>query len=723
METIIQVSKKAQDEQGYVNYVVTPPKTPSMDDPARFTVGDYNKLIELSSTLMGTNYLMVYGTGTPTENATELQTVYNAAKAKSPSATNVITIVVAPGNYDFGAKAFVHDTAYIDIVSLTGDADVFLKSVEIDSALGYKYGIKVTANNTLVKGINCDYNTFYIANSLYYLTCINCKGGNYSFGSGTVSGTFTNCTGGDYSFGGNGGTASGTFTDCKSGYQSFGYLGIASGVFINCKSDEDSFGGYGTASGTFINCKGDDGSFGGSHGTASGIFTNCTGNYGSFGGYGTVSGTFTNCTGSYNSFGGNGGTITTSARLYYCILTNGAFPTPASGGKIIDCVDSTGNVNNGTNYLMVHGIGTPTENATALQTVYNAAKKMLPSVTNVITIVVAPGNYDFSAKAFVHDTAYIDIVSLTGDADVFLKSSEYNSYLGNNYGIKVTANNTLVKGINCGTNTFYIANSLNYLTCINCIGGNYSFGGTGIASGTFKDCIGSLGSFGGGGGTASGTFINCTGGAGSFGNDGGVASGTFTNCTGGIYSFGGQGTASGTFKDCTGGDNSFGGHGTASGTFINCIGGDVSFACYGTASGIFTNCTGGNSSFGYNGTASGTFKNCTGGDSSFACYHGYASGTFISCIGGVESFGGMSGNASGTFKDCIGGDKSFGGHGTTSGIFINCTGGNDSFGAGGGITSSARLYYCKLTSGTFTTPDSGGKIVLCIDGSDNVTTI
>jgi hypothetical protein len=350
----------------------------------------------------------------------------------------------------------------------------------------------------------------------------------------------------------------------------------------------------------------------------------------------------------------------------------------------------------GTNYIIVSGKGTPSQNATELQAAYDAAKTMpryagefdrttddlvtiykgqtfqdegsqnsdymiatntvingsAGTVTGTIiseaqakstrtTIVVAPGNYDFGATAFVHGTAYIDIVSLTGDADVFLKSTEHNTNSGNNYGIKVTANNTLVKGINCGTNTFYIANSLDYLTCTNCTGGDYSFGGYGDIT--------------------LGTFTNCTGGDRSFGSSG-IALGSFTNCTGGYYSFGGYGTASGTFTNCIGGKESFGSSGIALGTFINCTGGDYSFGGGGTASGIFTNCTGGIYSFGSSYVASGIFTNCTGG---------------------VDSFGGD----------------------------------------GGVITSIARLYYCRLTSGTFTTPDAGGKIVLCIDGSNNVKTI
>jgi hypothetical protein len=33
---------------------------------------------------------------------------------------------------------------------------------------------------------------------------------------------------------------------------------------------------------------------------------------------------------------------------------------------------------------------------------------------------------------------------------------------------------------------------------------------------------------------------------------------------------------------------------------------------------------------------------------------------------------------------------------------------------------TGKLKHCTLTSGTFQTPTSSGKIVLCIDGSDNI---
>jgi len=156
-----------------------------------------------------------------------------------------------------------------------------------------------------------------------------------------------------------------------------------------------------------------------------------------------------------------------------------------------------------------------------------------------------------------------------------------------------------------------------------------------------------------------------------------------------------------TFVDCGGGNSSFGGiGGTFSGTATNCTGGDESFGGKGTFSGTATSCTGGNGSFGGGGggTFSGTATNCTGGD---------------------NSFGGDGGTFSGTATNCTGGDDSFGSSGTFSGTATNCTGGSNAFGGGGGGTfsSDGRLAYCRLTTNSFPTPDTGGKIVLCINGS------
>lgn len=250
--------------------------------------------------LLGKNYVFVAANGTDTENAAELQAAYDQAKTLSPSATNRITIVCAPGYYNFGVAAFLMDTQYIDLVSLSGNRSIVFNSADPAGT------ISITANDVFVKGVDVQDKAFTIYDNLNLLRVENCKGGNQSFGRIiTVSGTFTNCEGGAGSFSGLG-TASGTFTNCVGGNFSFGGLGTASGIFKNCQGGEGSFGGYNTASGTFTNCIGDN-----------------------------------------NSFAGNfpfGNTIT--GKLYYCRLTSGTFEPVSGGGVTLYCIDGNNEPNN-----------------------------------------------------------------------------------------------------------------------------------------------------------------------------------------------------------------------------------------------------------------------------------------------------------------------------------------------------------------------------------------
>jgi hypothetical protein len=64
------------------------------------------------STLSGTQYITVYAKGTDIENATELQAAYNTAKTMNPLSTNRITIIAAPGNYNFDSSYFTMDREY-----------------------------------------------------------------------------------------------------------------------------------------------------------------------------------------------------------------------------------------------------------------------------------------------------------------------------------------------------------------------------------------------------------------------------------------------------------------------------------------------------------------------------------------------------------------------------------------------------------------------------------
>ena len=336
-----------------------------------------------------------------------------------------------------------------------------------------------------------------------------------------------------------------------------------------------------------------------------------------------------------------------------------------------DIIDTVGGGLEGTQYVFVAADGTDVQNAAELQAAYVTAQSMSPSATNRITVIAAPGNYNFGSTTFVMNTQYIDLVSLDGNRSVVFNSANTGGT------ISITANDVFVKGVDVVSKNFSIANLLNLLRVENCSGGDNSFGG------------------GGGSGTASGTFTNCIGGLGSFGGSG-IANGTFTSCIGGLGSFGAYNLASGVFTNCTGGGDSFGGlGGTASGTFTSCTGGDASFGAYGAASGTFTSCTGGDFSFGAYNLASGVFTNCSGGDDSFGAY----------------------GAASGVFTNCTGGFASFSGSGTASGTFTSCTGGNFSFGGDGG-TLNGKLYYCRLTSGSFEIVTSPGITRLCIDGNN-----
>ena len=325
----------------------------------------------------------------------------------------------------------------------------------------------------------------------------------------------------------------------------------------------------------------------------------------------------------------------------------------------------------GTQYVFVAADGTDVQNAAELQAAYVTAQGMSPSITNRITVIAAPGSYNFNSANFIMNTDYIDLVSLDGNRSIVFNGSNT---------IEITANDVFVRGVDVGTLNFTIANSLTLLRVENCIGGDQSFGSGVTVRGTFTDCQGGDDSFGGGGGKANGTFTNCTGANYSFGSGGDIIKGRFTNCQGGDYSFGGGG-------------------GIINGTFTSCIGGDYSFGgSTGNVIGTFTSCTGGDYSFGGSGTASGVFNSCQGAFGSFGGDGGIASGTFTDCTGDKASFGGGGGTASGTFNSCIGGVEAFG---------------------GGGGTLSGFLYYCRLTSGLFQTVSFGGRTVLCIDGNNN----
>jgi hypothetical protein len=233
----------------------------------------------------------------------------------------------------------------------------------------------------------------------------------------------------------------------------------------------------------------------------------------------------------------------------------------------------------GSNYLFVEASGTPTQNALLISASYVTAKNLILTSSNRFSVLVAPGRYQFTSD-FILDTEYIDVVSLTGEKDVY--------FIGTG-SISVTANNIYVRGIDVGTNNFEIADNLNLLKIKNCKGGDLSFGGT-------PDPLP---------GVPASPGIN--------------VAGTFVDCEGGDYSFGSNGNAYGTFINCIGGNTSFGNY--CNGIFTNCVAGDYSFAFAGNIEGgMLENCVGENNSFAPIGSINqtATLKNCTGGLNSFA---------------------------------------------------------------------------------------------------------
>ena len=310
----IQITKKTQSSYGGMIVVSNPDSlVDKSTDEMPYTRAEKNKLSLLSTgggtSFIGTNYNMVYGKGTPTENAAELQNTYSGVinmprylgeidgsmfssmsfykgQALGDGTGNYYkilvnfvgdnigqndytltitelaaksvrtTVIVAPGVYTFGNTKFNPNIEGVDIVSLTGNADVILD------------GVRVSANNIYIKGIACYApNTFVLGHDHPFSKFENCIGGDYSFNTAgaTTSGTFINCTGGDYSFGSEG-VVTGTFMNCTGGDYSFGWLAEISGTFIDCVGGYGSFG-WATvdttqSTATYIRCSGGGDSFG-----------------------------------------------------------------------------------------------------------------------------------------------------------------------------------------------------------------------------------------------------------------------------------------------------------------------------------------------------------------------------------------------------------------------------------------------------------------------------
>ena len=364
------------------------------------------------------------------------------------------------------------------------------------------------------------------------------------------------------------------------------------------------------------------------------------------------------------------------------------------------------------------------------------------SNSNRMTVLVPPGNYDLGTNTLTLTTSFINVVSLTGNRDVTIKTSSNTAVIVGDE----------VKLIGIKTDKKITVNSGAFVEIENCQAGYNSFGAENFMTlvGTFKNCE-SLGqSFGWGNNlTIGATFIDCKSGAGSFGfGNNNSIQGTFINCTADTNSFGSgiNGNISGTFIDCTAGQNSFGyassGFVILQGTFKNCTAGASSFGSGRTVtvSSIITDCTAGPFSFG-NGFStpalvtidSSTFTNCTSNNDSFGAGKKVTiiNSSFDNCEGQDKSFGYTSlvtgpytFNMSSTFTNCKGGANSFGAGNdlTLAGSFTNCTSLVSSFGFGTNVVTSAAFTDCVAGAESFGSGigcTAGGEFRNCKGGLDS----
>ena len=256
----------------------------------------------------GTNYVLVYATGTPTQNAIEFQNAYNTTSTGD-------TLVFAPGTYEF-PTTFVHNKNGVNIVSLTGNRDGIFTVTTGDIAL------ILSANNSLVKGIETN-KMISVTQGLTGLIMEKLKGGDYSFNGSSLSAANTKLTytaidveGGNISFGnGYGVHPFPLYKDslyncvhirCKGGHSSFGFN---NGV-VNCK---------------FYDCESEDYGFGSTDGEQSS---------------GIINSDFYRTIGKENSFGANADLDKRSGNYYYCIGGVGSGIASTTGVKLFCAVDN-----------------------------------------------------------------------------------------------------------------------------------------------------------------------------------------------------------------------------------------------------------------------------------------------------------------------------------------------------------------------------------------------
>ena len=388
----------------------------------------------------------------------------------------------------------------------------------------------------------------------------------------------------------------------------------------------------------------------------------------------------------------------------------------------------------GQNYIVVYGNNNSIQqNGFELWDKYNFAKTVAPygqplSSTNRFTVFVAPGVYSLYSIMFPEltlDTPYIDIISLSGEADVFITSTLSSVPL------IVDTSDIRLRGINVGSQAIHIKSSYadNYFE--NIIGGNNNFSNplpNDVISGNFKNCVGGLYSFGDADSSQTviySTFESCIAENWSFGYT--LTDSNLKNCTATSNSFGYSEITGSTLIDCKATDFSFANDkGIDDSTLTNCIGGD---RCFGSAlsgttyvtNSTLIDCTASESSFS-NYIENCVFRNCKargqsfGNTSNLTIVSEIINTTFTDCTASAYSFG-VRNVADVTFTNCTALEESFGAD-QANGTYKNCTAGASSFGAGtqgwSTLIAGGQFYNCVADQNSFGTNFANGVFHYCL---------
>ena len=156
----------------------------------------------------------------------DLAAKYAEAKAKSPSATNRVTLFIVPSTYSLSSELAI-DAEFVDIVGLGAQ-------FQSPAVIVTNNTLNVTANDVRVSGISVGTQAFKIESDKPLQVFENCSGGQESFNANSVSGKFNSCVSGD---------------------DSFAFDTDFSGKALNCYAGDLSFSGNGNLTGELISCR------------------------------------------------------------------------------------------------------------------------------------------------------------------------------------------------------------------------------------------------------------------------------------------------------------------------------------------------------------------------------------------------------------------------------------------------------------------------------------